>query len=52
MKVFMRSDEYGYEEFEGDNEKEAIAVIKRLLKGIRREDDDIRREVGIVINDD
>ncbi len=52
MKVFMRSEEYGYEEFEAETVGEAVGMIRRLRNGALKLKDGIKREIGIVINDE
>ncbi len=49
MKIFLRSEEFGEEEFERDTLEEALACIVSIVKTA---DDGIRREVGIILFDD
>jgi hypothetical protein len=50
MKVFMRSDEYWYEEFEAADIIEALATINRLRESALKLKDGIEREIGIFVN--
>ena len=51
MVVFMRSEEFGYEEFEAETFWDAADTIRRLRDKAVELDDGIRREIGIVVND-
>jgi hypothetical protein len=47
MKVFMRSEEYGYEEFEAEDMNEALKIVRRLRRSAKEQNDGIVREIGI-----
>ncbi len=50
MKVFMGSEEFGYEEFEAEGIVEALTIIKRLRKSVLKLKDGIERKIGIFVN--
>lgn len=51
MKVFLESEEYGYEEFNAVDIEQAIEIINNLYKEAKREfdKDGIERKVGLFI---
>lgn len=50
IRVYMRSDEFGYEEFPRDTIDEALATIKNLRQKALDLDDDVEREIGLLVN--
>ena len=52
MIVFMRSDEFGYEEFDVTTIGEAVETIKRLRENVIKVNDGIRREIGVLVNEE
>jgi hypothetical protein len=50
MIVFMRSDEYGYDEFKVEDIASALATINRLRESALKLKDGIEREIGIFVN--
>ena len=46
--AFMRSDEFGYEEFQYDKLEEALARIARLYEAALG--DEVEREIGVRVN--
>lgn len=49
FRVFMQSNEYGREEFDAENKKDAISIVLRLIRQVRKMPDTVEREVGIVL---
>lgn len=50
ITVYMRSDEFGYEEFPRDTIDEALETIKSLRQSALDQDDGIEREIGLKVN--
>ena len=48
LTVFMRSDEFGYEEFRYDTLDQAVQGIARLYEAA--DGDGIEREIGLKVN--
>ena len=51
MKVFMESEEFGYEKFSADNLEDAFKIIRRLRKEALALNDGVIRKIGIIVND-
>ncbi len=48
MRVFMESEEFGYEEFEANNLIDAFEIIKRLFREAKGLKDGIDRKIGVL----
>ena len=48
LTAFMRSDEFGYEEFHYDTLDQAVAGIGRLYQAAQG--DGVEREIGLKVN--
>lgn len=50
ITVYLQSDEYGYEEFERANIKQALQTIKNIYKDALGLHDGVERKIGILVN--
>ena len=49
MKVFLESEQFGYEEFEADSINEAIQMLRNILNSVFSQEDGIERKIGMVV---